>query len=121
MLDAAIPKDLDELLEDGSMAASALLSEACGVVVVTIYGAFVLVVGVGGAEDGRANGAGEVLNVVLAVEGGDVGAAKGAMAGEAEEVETAEVVCFAERVLIRRVVRNWKELGCDNLLAVLRT
>ncbi len=40
---------------------------------------FVLVVRVAGAEDGGANGAGKVLDVVFAVQGCDVRAAKGAV------------------------------------------
>lgn len=119
MLDTTVAEDLDELLEDGGPTAVAFLGEPCAVVVVAVDGAFVFVVGVGGAEDGRADGAGEVFDVVFAVESGDVGAAQGAAAGEAEEVEPSEVVGLAEWVLIRRLVRDGEEFRSDDLVAVL--
>ena len=119
MLDATVAEDLDELLEDGGPTAIAFLSEPCAVVIVAVDRSFMFVVGVGGAEDGRADGAGEVFDVVLAVESGDVGAAKGAAASKAEEVEPSEVVGLAEWVLVRRLVRDGEEFRGDDLVAVL--
>lgn len=119
MLNAAVAEDLDELLEDGGPTAVAFLSEPCAVVVVAVDGSFMFVVGVGGAEDGRADGAGEMFNVVFAVECGDVRAAQGAAAGKAEEVEPSEVVGLAEWVLVRRLVGDGEEFRGDDFVAVL--
>lgn len=63
----AIAVDFDKLLENGSLAAIAALGKLGGVVVVAVDAALVLVVAVGGAEDGGTDGAGEVLDVVFAV------------------------------------------------------
>ena len=120
MLIDAIAEDLHKLLQDGRLAAIALLGELGAVVVVAVDVALVLVVGVLRAEDGGADGAGEVLDVVFAVEGGDVGASQGAAAVVAEQVEPLEVVGFAEGVLVGRVVGDGEEFGGDDFVAVLR-
>jgi hypothetical protein len=60
-----------------------------------------------------------VLDVVFALEGGDVGAAEGLAAFVAQQIETAKVVCFAERVLARGLLGDGEELGGDDLAAVL--
>ena len=57
--------------------------------------------------------------MVFAVESGDVGAAEGAAAGVAEELEALEVVGFAEGVLVWRVVGDGEEFRGDDLVAVL--
>jgi hypothetical protein len=72
MLIYAIPEDLHELLQDGCLTSVALLRELGGVVVVAVYAAFVLVVGVLRAKYGRAHRTGEVLDVVLSVQRGDI-------------------------------------------------
>ena len=72
MLVDAIAEDLHELFEDRSLAAVALLCEFGRIVVVAKHTAFVLVVAVLSAEDGRAHAASKVLNVVLMVECRDV-------------------------------------------------
>lgn len=115
----AIAEDFDELLEDGRLAAVAALCELGRVVVVAVDAALVLIVAVRGAEDGGADGAGEVLDVVFAVEGGDVGAAQGLATVEAEQVEPAKVVGFAEGVLAGGLLGDGEELGGDDLAAVL--
>lgn len=51
MLVLSIAVDLDELLEDGGLAAIAALSKLGRVVVVAVNAAFVFVVAVGRAED----------------------------------------------------------------------
>jgi hypothetical protein len=63
--------------------------------IVTIYAAFVFVVAVGCAKDGRTYRAGEMLDVVFAVEGCDVGAAEGLAALETQQVQTAEIIGLA--------------------------
>lgn len=68
MLVLAIAKNLDELLENGSLAAITSLSKSGGIVVVAVYVAVVFVVAVLGAEYGIAHGAGEVVDVIFAVQ-----------------------------------------------------
>jgi hypothetical protein len=67
MLVLAIPVDLDELLENGGSATGALDGESGRVVEVAVDRAAVLVVGILRAKNGRADGAGEVLDVKLHV------------------------------------------------------
>ena len=64
----AVTEDLDELFEDGGLAAVAPLGELGRVMVVAVDAAIVFVVAVLGAEDGGAEGTGEVVDVVLAIE-----------------------------------------------------
>lgn len=119
MLIDAIPENLHKLLKNGGLAAIAFLRKLCRVVVVTVDRSFVLIIRVLCAEDGRADATGEVLDVILAVQGGDVGTSQRSSTCKAEEVEPAKVVGFAQRVLIRRSVGNGKKLGSYNLIAIL--
>lgn len=119
MLVLAIAVDLDELLEDGCLAAVAALGKLGRVVIVAVNATFMLVVAVRGAEHGGTYRAGEVLDVVFALEGGNVRAAEGLSALVAQQVESAEVVGLAERVLARGLLGDGEELGGDNLAAVL--
>ena len=64
----AIPEDLYELFQYGGLAAIALLRKLGRVVVVAVDVAFVLVVAILRAKDGRADAAGKVLNVVFTVQ-----------------------------------------------------
>ena len=118
----AVPEDLDELLEDGSMAAAAALGELGGVVVMAVDMAIVFVIAVLGAKHGRAQGASEVVDVILAFEGGDVRPPQGSAALMAQEPEAAEVVRLAEGVLAPAVlVVCREEFGGYNLPAVLQS
>ena len=85
-----------------------------------VHAALVFVVAVGCAEYGGAYGAGKVLDVVLAVERRDVGAAEGLPALEAEQIEPPEVVSLAQGVLSGRLFWHGEELGSDNFATVLR-
>lgn len=105
----SIPKYLDKLLEDSCLAAIAPLGEPCRIVVMAENVALMFVVAVLGAKDGGTDGAGEVLDVVFPVQGGDVGSSQSTSAGVTQEIQTAEVVCLAERVLIRRLVGDGEE------------
>jgi hypothetical protein len=91
----AIAEDLDKLFEDGRLATVASLGKLGRVVVMAEDGTLVLVVAVGRAEDGGTDGAGEMFDVVFAIEGGNVGASQGLAAVEAEQVETAEIIGLA--------------------------
>ncbi len=120
MLVLTVPEDLDKLLEDGSLTPAAALSELCGIVVVAVDVAIVLVIAVLGSKHGRAQGASKVVDVVLAFEGGDVRPPQRAAALMAQQPETAEVVGLAKRVRAPAVlVVCREELGSDNLPAVL--
>ena len=50
-----IPVDLHELLQNGTIAPGALGGESCGVMVMTIHIAVMLIVGVLGSKERRAN------------------------------------------------------------------
>ena len=67
MLILAVSKDLDELLEDGSVTPIAPLRELCRVMIMAIYFAFVFVVAILGAKDCRTGRAGKVFDMILAV------------------------------------------------------
>ena len=69
-----VAEDLDELLQDGSLTTIALLRKFGRVVVMAVHIAFVLVVGILCTKDSRAYTASEMLNVVFAVHGSNVGA-----------------------------------------------
>lgn len=119
MLVLAVAVDFDKLFEDGGLAAIAPLRKLCRVMVVAVDAALVLVVAVRGAEYGRTDRAGEVLDVVFPFESSDVGAAECLSAFMAEQVESAEVVGLAERVLAWGFVGDREEFGGYNLAAVL--
>lgn len=115
----AIPEYLDELFQNGGLTAIALLRELSGVVIMAVDVAFVLIVRILRAEDGRTDTAREVFDMILAIQCGDVRSTKGALAGVTEQIESAKVVCLAKRVLVRRLIRYREELGCDYFMAVL--
>lgn len=116
----AVSEDLHKLLENRSLTAVASLRELSRVMIVAVNMAVVLVVAVLGAEYGRTQRAGEMVDVVLAVECSDVGAAQSPSTLEAEEAKPAEVVRLAKRVLsLAVIVVDRKELGGYNLAAVL--
>lgn len=116
----AIPVNLDKLLEYGRLAAVAPLGVAGRVVVVAVDVAVVLIVAILGTKDGGAERACEVVDVVLAVEGGDVGAAKGASALMAYQAQSSKVVGFAQRILALPIfIFGREEFGRHNLAAVL--
>jgi hypothetical protein len=121
MLILTIPEDFNKLFEDSSLTAVAALSEFGRVMVVAVYVSLVFVVTVLSTKDGRAYRAGKMFDVVFAVEGGDVGSTEGASTCMAEQVESAEVIRFAKRVLVRRLFWHGEELGRDDFAAVLNT
>ena len=63
----AVAEDFDKLLENGILAALATLCEFCRIVVMAIHVAFVLIVAIFSSELCRADGACEMLNMVLPV------------------------------------------------------
>ena len=60
-----------------------------------------------------------MLNVILALERGDVGAAEGLATVVAQQVQAAEVVSLAQRVLAWWLLGDGEELGGYNLATVL--
>lgn len=60
-----------------------------------------------------------MLNVVFAVEGSDVRAAKSTAACMTQEIQPPKVVDLTERVLIWAGLRMREELGCDEFAAFL--
>jgi len=72
MLVDTVAEDFHELLQDGGLTSIALLRELGRVVVMAVHVALVLVVRILRAENGWANAACEMLDVILAIQGGDV-------------------------------------------------
>jgi hypothetical protein len=119
MLVLPISVYLDELLQDGSLTAIATLGEFGRVVIMTVHTALVLVVAVRSPKNGWAHGTREMLNVILSVQSGNVRPAKSLAALVAEQIESSEVVCFAQWVLPGGLLRHGEEFGGDNLATVL--
>lgn len=95
MLVLPVAEDLDKLLEDGDLTPVTALGELGRVVVVTVNVAVVLIIAVLCAEYCVTERAGEVVDVILAVESRDVGASQRTSALIAQQVETSKVVCLA--------------------------
>jgi hypothetical protein len=120
MLVLAVAKYLDKLLKNRGMAAITSLGKLSRVVEMTVDLAVMFVVAVRGTEDRRAHRAGEVVDMVFAVQGCDVGRAQGLSALVAEEAQPPEVVSFAKGVLALAIfVIDREKLGRDNLPAIL--
>ena len=114
---ALVPLDLDELLQDGRIASGAFRRPSGRVVIMTKHVALVLVIAILRPEQCRTDAASKVLDVVLLIAGGDVRPAEGGTARGADEVEPAEVVAFAERLLaVGRV--DGEEFLRDDVAAV---
>ncbi len=95
----SISENLDELLQNGSLAAVASLSELSGIVIVAVDLSFMFVVAILSPKNGWADRTGEVLDMVLALKRRDIRTAQCATTLETEEVETPEVVSLAQWVL----------------------
>lgn len=81
---------------------------------------FVFVVAILSAKDGRAHGAGEVFDMILALERSNVRASKRATALVAKQVKASEVVGLAKWVLaITVLIIDRKEFRSYDLSAVL--
>lgn len=76
----------------------------------TIDLAVMFIVGVLWSKDGRADGAGKMLDVVLMLQSGDVASPESLATGMANHVQSAKVVAFAERVLSAIGLGNGKKL-----------
>lgn len=109
-----VANKLDELAENGGLAAFAGDGKTGGVVEMAVDLFVVLVVRVLWPKDHVAQGAGEMLDVEFLVQGGDVGPAQGVAAVGADEAEAAKVVALAESILLAGLVVRvvGEELGC---------
>lgn len=122
MLVLTVSEDLHELLQDGGPASVAPLGKLRRVVVVTVDLPFVFVIAVLRAENGWAHRAREMFNVILSLQGGDVGSPESAAAIEAQQIESAEVVGLAQGILaFAFFVVNGEEFRSYYLSAVLDT
>jgi len=99
MLILTVPEYLNELLQNGSLAAVASLSKLGRIVIVAVHLSFVFVVAILSPKNGWAHGTGEVLDMVLALKRRDVRASQCATTFETEEVKTPEVIGLAQWVL----------------------
>jgi hypothetical protein len=82
----AISEDFDELLENGILAALTALRKFCRIMVMAVHVAFVLIIAIFSSELCRADGAGEMLDMILPVQSGDVGTSKSTTTRMAEEI-----------------------------------
>lgn len=120
MLVLPVSKNLDKLLEDGGLAASTPLCELCRVVVMAVNLVCVFVVAVLCTENSRADGAGEMLNMVFPIKCSDVGSSKSPATFKAQQIESSEVINLAQRVLaVALFVINGKKFRGHDLPAVL--
>jgi hypothetical protein len=117
----AIAEYLDKLLKNGIVTSVTALSEAGGVVIVAIDAAVMFVVAVLCPKDGGTDGAGKVLDMVFPIECGYVRTAQSISACETDEIQSFEIVLFAQGVLVWAFVGDGKELGSYNLTALLET
>lgn len=92
MLILTIAKNLHELLQNRCMTPVASLSKLSGIVEMTVHPALMLVIGVLSAKNRWANGASEMLDVVLVVQGGDIGTTQSTATFVAEEVQSPKVI-----------------------------
>lgn len=72
MLILPIPEDFNKLLQDGNLTPITALRELGGVMVMTIHVTIMLIITVLSAENGVAEGACEVVDMVLAVQCGNI-------------------------------------------------
>ena len=70
----AIAENFDELLQDGRVTAVTPLGKLGGIMEMAVDLALMLVVGILRTKNGRAHGAGEMFNVIFAIQGCDIGA-----------------------------------------------
>lgn len=117
----SISENLHKLLKNGGLAPIALLRELGRVMKMAIHIALVLVVRVLCTEHSGAHGASEVLNVVLALQRSDIRSSQGSTTGIAKQIESFEVVGFAQRILSRSLVWDRKEFRGNDLATVLST
>lgn len=114
-----ITKDFDKLLENGRLTSIASLRKSGRIMVVAINVALVLVVAVLRSKDCWTYRACEVLNVVFSIQCGNVRATKCASTSMTEEIQSSEVICLTQGVLVWGMFGDGEELGCHNLAAVL--
>lgn len=99
MLVLSVAEYLDKLLKYCRLASVALLCKLGGVVIVTIDLPIVLVVAVLSAKHSGTKGTREMVDVVFPFESRDVGSSESSTTLIAEQAESSEVICLAERVL----------------------
>lgn len=119
MLVLTISENFDKLLEDRRLTSIASLRKLGGIVVMAIDFAFVLIVAVRCSEDGWADRASEMFDVVFAIKSSDIGTSESAATLETEKIESTKIICLAQGILARTIFSiNWKEFGSDNLTTV---
>jgi hypothetical protein len=104
-----VPKYLNKLLEDGGLAPGTNFRKHCGVMEMTVNVIIVFVIANLISESGWTERASEVFQVVLAPKRCGIGSPESAAAGKAEEIEAAEIVRLAERILVGAFGGNRKE------------
>jgi hypothetical protein len=120
MLVLAVAEDFNKLFENRRMTPVTPLGESGRIVIVTVYIAFMFVVGVLSTKDSWADGTGEVLDMVFAIQSCDVGASQSTTTLMAEEVQSSKVISLTQWVLATAVFGvDGEELGSNDFSAVL--
>jgi hypothetical protein len=104
MLVLTISKDLDELLQDGGLAAIASLCKLRRIVIMAINFSIVFVIAVLGTKDSGTDGASEMLDMIFAVQRRDVRTPKRTPTLETEQIQTSKVIRLAEGILSATVL-----------------
>jgi len=81
----AVPENLHKLLKNGGLTAATSLRKLCGVMIMTIHLAVMLIVAVLGPKHRWTERASEVIDVVFSIERGDVGTPEGSAAFVAKQ------------------------------------
>ncbi len=87
-----IAEYLHELLENGDLASVAALCKLSRVVIVAVYVTVVLIIAVLRAEYRLTERAGEVINMVFAIESCDIRSSQSTSALVAEQIKSSEVI-----------------------------
>lgn len=86
----------------------------------TVYIAFMFVVGVLSTKDSWTDRAGEMFNMVFAIESCDVGASESTTTLVAQEVQSSKVISLTQWVLSAAILGvDGEELGSNHFSAVL--
>lgn len=121
MLILSVSENFDKLFQYRRLAPIAPLCKLCRIVIVTVNLSLVFIIAVLRAKNCWTDRASEMLDVVFAIQGSDIGAAKSTSAIETQEIEATEVVSLAQRILSTFIlfIVDREEFGSNNVIAVL--
>lgn len=119
MLVLTIAKDLDELFQNGGLAAITFLSISGRVMVMTVDTAIVFIVTVLSPKNCGTNGTSEVFDVIFPIQSSYVRAPQSSSTSETQEIQSPKVICFAKWILMWWLFGNREEFRSNNLSTFL--